>query len=78
APARVQLGQGKGAKRSRLQIQAMDCPTEARLIEKALAGMNGVVALEFNFIERVLLLQHDLPNLDGVRSAIAKVGMQAV
>ncbi|MBM2883044.1 cadmium-translocating P-type ATPase [Chromobacterium phragmitis] len=78
APARVQLGQGQGAKRSRLQIQAMDCPTEARLIEKALSGMNGVVALEFNFIERVLLLQHDLPNLDDVKRAIAKVGMQAV
>ncbi|WP_244986208.1 heavy metal translocating P-type ATPase [Chromobacterium violaceum] len=78
APARVQLGEGKGANLSRLQIQAMDCPTEARLIEKALAGMDGVVALEFNFIERVLLLRHDLPHLDGVRSAIAKVGMQAV
>ncbi|MEO3960451.1 heavy metal translocating P-type ATPase, partial [Chromobacterium piscinae] len=77
-PSRVQLGEGKGAKQSRLQIQAMDCPTEARLIEKALGGMSGVVALEFNFIERVLLLRHDLPHLDGVKSAIAKVGMQAV
>ncbi|MEO2216293.1 heavy metal translocating P-type ATPase [Chromobacterium vaccinii] len=77
-PSRVQLGEGKGANLSRLQIQAMDCPTEARLIEKALGGMSGVVALEFNFIERVLLLRHDLPHLDGVKSAIAKVGMQAV
>lgn len=77
-PSRVQLGEGKGANQSRLQIQAMDCPTEARLIEKALGGMSGVVALEFNFIERVLLLRHDLPHLDGVKSAIAKVGMQAV
>ncbi|WP_233201125.1 heavy metal translocating P-type ATPase [Chromobacterium alticapitis] len=56
----------------------MDCPTEARLIEKALGGMSGVVALEFNFIERVLLLQHDLPHLDEVKRAISKVGMQAV
>ncbi|WP_167595309.1 heavy metal translocating P-type ATPase [Chromobacterium subtsugae] len=78
APARVQLGQGRGAMRSRLQIQAMDCPTEAKLIEKALAGMDGVVALEFNFIERVLLLRHDLPQLDEVKRAIAKVGMQAM
>ncbi|QND86665.1 Copper-translocating P-type ATPase [Chromobacterium vaccinii] len=77
-PSRVQLGEGKGAKQSRLQIQAMDCPTEARLIEKALGGMSGVVALEFNFIDRVLLLRHDLPHLDGVKSAIAKVGMQGV
>ncbi|WP_236250708.1 heavy metal translocating P-type ATPase [Chromobacterium phragmitis] len=77
-PARVKLGEGKGEKQTKLQIQAMDCPTEAKLIEKALAGMNGVVALEFNFIERVLLLRHDLPHLDDVKRAIAKVGMQAV
>ncbi|OHX15013.1 cadmium-translocating P-type ATPase [Chromobacterium sphagni] len=77
-PGRVKLGQGAGAHHSRLQIQAMDCPTEARLIEKALSGIDGVVALEFNFIERVLLLQHDLPHLDEVKRAIAKVGMQAV
>ena len=37
-----------------------------------------MAALEFNFIERVLLVRHDLPNLDGVKQAIAKVGMKAV
>ncbi|MGC0152528.1 heavy metal translocating P-type ATPase [Chromobacterium vaccinii] len=78
APTAVKLGDGEGARQSRLQIQAMDCPTEARLIEKALAGIDGIVALEFNFIERVLLLRHDLPQLDDVKSAIAKVGMRAV
>ncbi|WP_233423338.1 heavy metal translocating P-type ATPase [Chromobacterium haemolyticum] len=77
APRAVALGEG-GRQQARLHIQAMDCPTEAKLIEKALGGMVGVAALEFNFIERVLLVRHDLPNLDGVKQAIAKVGMKAV
>nr|WP_233158656.1 heavy metal translocating P-type ATPase [Chromobacterium sp. ASV5] len=76
APRQVTLGAG-GQRQSRLQIQAMDCPTEARLIEKALAGVAGVAALEFNFIERVLLLRHDLDDLSPVKAAIAKVGMRA-
>ena len=62
---------------STLKIQAMDCPTEARLIEKALADMVGVIRLQFDFFERTLTVEHDLDNLDPVIAAIARVGMRA-
>lgn len=73
----AQLSAAAASGRARLQIMAMDCPTEARLIEKALAGMPGVVRLHFDFFERVLTVEHALPSLDGVIAAIGEVGMQA-
>lgn len=77
ASVATQLGRISGARRSRLQIQAMDCPTEARLIEQALSGMPGVASLHFDFFQRVLTVEHALPSLEGVLAAIARVGMQA-
>jgi Cd2+/Zn2+-exporting ATPase len=64
--------------RARLRIQAMDCPVEARLIEKALREFSGVASLHFDFFERVLTVEHALPSLDGVLAAIERVGMQAM
>jgi len=63
--------------RARLQILAMDCPTEAKLIEKALSAMPGVASLHFDFFERILTVEHALPKLDGVLAAIERVGMKA-
>ncbi len=71
-------GRGAGRRTSRFRIDAMDCPTEARLIEKALSRMTGVVQLEFHFIERTLLVRHDLADTTGLVAAIGKVGMTAV
>ena len=66
-----------GSQRTRLRIMAMDCPTEARLIEKALHGMPAVVGMHFDFFERVLTVEHDNADLAQVCAAIARVGMKA-
>ncbi len=74
-----QLAEGAaGAQRYRFRIDAMDCPTEAALIEKALAKVDGVAGLDFNFIERVLIVRHDGADAEAIQTAIGRVGMQAV
>jgi Zn2+/Cd2+-exporting ATPase len=67
-----------GSRRTRLRIMAMDCPTEARLIENALSGMPGLVGLHFDFFERVLTLEHDAIDLEHVMATIGRIGMKAV
>jgi Cd2+/Zn2+-exporting ATPase len=62
---------------TRLHIMAMDCPAEARLIEKALQGMEGIAGLQFDFIERVLTIEHALPDMEAVIATLDRVGMQA-
>ncbi|GGY03236.1 copper-translocating P-type ATPase [Paludibacterium paludis] len=56
----------------------MDCPTEAKLIEKAMEKVAGVARLEFHFIERTLIVHHDLAETAPVVEAIGRIGMQAV
>jgi hypothetical protein len=40
----------------------MDCPTEQTLIQNKLGKLAGVQQLEFNLINRVLGVTHDLPS----------------
>ena len=44
--------------RTVLAIAQMDCPTEEGLIRDKLAGMDGVVALDFNLLQRQLTVTH--------------------
>jgi Cd2+/Zn2+-exporting ATPase len=60
------------------RIEAMDCPTEERLIRKALEPMAGVNGLAFNLLGRELTVSHDLPATDAITAAIAALGMEAV
>ncbi|BAH74766.1 heavy metal translocating P-type ATPase [Solidesulfovibrio magneticus] len=60
------------------RIEAMDCPTEERLIRKALEPMAGVKGLAFNLLGRELTVSHDLPATDAITAAIAALGMEAV
>lgn len=60
-----------------LRIDAMDCPTEEALIRKSLGVMEGVVALEFNLMQRVLTVRHCLADSAVLVAAIADLGMQA-
>jgi Cd2+/Zn2+-exporting ATPase len=55
----------------------MDCPTEQTLIENKLGKLVGVQQLEFNLINRVLGVTHDLPNTAPIIDAIKSLGMQA-
>jgi len=66
-----------GARLSRFRIEAMDCPTEQTLIQNKLGKLAGVQQLEFNLINRVLGVTHDLASTDPIVAAIKSLGMQA-
>ena len=70
-------GSGSGARLSRFRIEAMDCPTEQTLIQNKLGKLAGVQRLEFNLINRLLGVWHELPSTDPIREAIGSLGMQA-
>lgn len=60
------------------RIENMDCPTEEALIRSKLARLGGVVGLEFNLMQRTLVVRHELPSLSPVEQALTAIGMQAV
>jgi Cd2+/Zn2+-exporting ATPase len=67
-----------GAKELRLKIQNMDCPTEEALVRKAIGGLPGVVALEFDLINRILTVGHTLTNASSIDTALSSIGMAGV
>ncbi|MFJ3482689.1 heavy metal translocating P-type ATPase [Pseudomonas sp. NPDC090202] len=79
APAVVTVGSvaSDTAQLSRFRIEAMDCPTEQTLIQNKLGKMSGIQKLEFNLINRVLGVWHELPSTEPIREAIGSLGMQA-
>lgn len=74
APAPLATGSAQAVYR----IENMDCPTEEALIRSKLAGLAGVVGLEFNLMQRTLAVRHELPSLSPVEQALKAIGMQAV
>ncbi|MEB0043991.1 MULTISPECIES: heavy metal translocating P-type ATPase [unclassified Pseudomonas] len=66
-----------GARLSSFRIDAMDCPTEQTLIQNKLGKLSGVQQLEFNLINRVLGVTHDLPSTAPIIEAIKSLGMHA-
>ncbi|MHC8307868.1 heavy metal translocating P-type ATPase [Pseudomonas sp. PB3P13] len=79
APSLVQLTEAPSAdaRLNRFRIDAMDCPTEQTLIQNKLGKLAGVQQLEFNLINRVLGVTHDLPSTAPIIEAIKSLGMQA-
>ncbi|MGE1174409.1 heavy metal translocating P-type ATPase [Pseudomonas sp. BW7P1] len=79
APALVQLSKAKSAdaRLSSFRIEAMDCPTEQTLIQNKLGKLAGIQQLEFNLINRVLGVTHNLPDTAPIIDAIKSLGMQA-
>ncbi|EJM56081.1 heavy metal translocating P-type ATPase [Pseudomonas sp. GM48] len=79
APAVIKLSESPtpGARLSSFRIEAMDCPTEQTLIQNKLSKLTGVQQLEFNLINRVLGVTHDLPGIEPIVEAIKSLGMQA-
>ncbi|WP_095092588.1 heavy metal translocating P-type ATPase [Pseudomonas sp. Irchel 3A5] len=79
APAVVTFSDApaSGAQLSTFRIEQMDCPTEQTLIQNKLGKLAGVQKLEFNLINRMLGVWHELPSTDPIRDAIASLGMQA-
>src|SRR5450830_729785 len=79
APALIKLSEttSANARLSRFRIEAMDCPTEQTLIQNKLGKLAGVQQLEFNLINRILGVTHDLPSTTPIVEAIKSLGMQA-
>jgi Zn2+/Cd2+-exporting ATPase len=79
APALVQLSEktSADAQLSSFRIEAMDCPTEQTLIQNKLGKLPGIQQLEFNLINRVLGVTHNLPDTAPIVDAIKSIGMHA-
>lgn len=66
-----------GFRLSSFRIEQMDCPTEQTLIQNKLSKLTGVDKLEFNLINRILGVWHNLPSTSPIEAAISSLGMQA-
>ncbi|WP_447919276.1 heavy metal translocating P-type ATPase [Achromobacter aegrifaciens] len=69
------LSAGPGQVLARLRIGQMDCPTEETLIRKKLDNLDGVHALDFNLMQRVLTVVHAEGALDRIMAAIKSLDM---
>ena len=69
------LSAGPGQSLARLRIGQMDCPTEETLIRKKLDNMDGVHALDFNLMQRVLTVVHAEGALERIMVAIRSLDM---
>lgn len=67
-----------GVAQATYRIENMDCPTEEALIRTKLGGVAGVVGLDFNLMQRQLVVRHALPSLSSVEQALGAIGMRAV
>ena len=79
SPSLIKLSETStaNARLSSFRIDAMDCPTEQTLIQNKLGKLAGVQQLEFNLINRVLGVTHDLPSTAPIIDAIKSLGMVA-
>ncbi len=75
AAAAATLTAGPGQLLARLRIGQMDCPTEETLIRKKLDGVEGVHALDFNLMQRILTVVHAEGALDRIVAAIKSLDM---
>lgn len=69
------LQAGPGQLLARLRIGQMDCPTEETLIRKKLDSVDGVHALDFNLMQRILTVVHAEGALERITAAIKSLGM---
>lgn len=68
----------EGLRTSLFKIEQMDCPTEERLLRKALESMDGVRTLSFDLIGRTLKVGHVLDDPQPIMAAIAGLNMSPV
>lgn len=67
-----------GAAQAVLLIQKMDCPTEEKLIRDRFNKMAGIVAMEFNLMQRELTVHHNLPSVAEIVAALKKLDLDPV
>jgi len=61
--------------RTTVRIEQMDCPTEERMIRTKLGNADGVVALDFNLLERHLTIHHTVDDVTPFLEALRAIGM---
>ena len=61
--------------RTTVRIEQMDCPTEERMIRAKLGSADGVVALDFNLLERHLTIHHTVDDVTPFLEALRAIGM---
>jgi len=61
----------------RFRIDNMDCPTEEALIRGKLAGLPGVLRLDFNLVQRTLSVRHTRDALPEVLGALKALEFEA-
>ncbi len=63
------------ATRAIFRIVNMDCPMEEALIRKKLGSLPGITGLEFNLMQRVLTVNHELPSTRPIIAALNSIDM---
>src|SRR5699024_11726675 len=59
-------------------IEEMDCPTEEQLIRKRFAQFQGVERLDFQLMQRLLTVQHEIGQESAIEQAIMGLGFNPV
>lgn len=57
------------------RIVNMDCPMEEALIRKKLSDIKAIQSLEFNLMQRVLTVHHQLPSTEPIEKALKAIDM---
>ena len=63
------------AKRLRLHIADMDCPTEEALIRRTMTGMPHVLGLDFDLLNRILTVHHYQQEPAEIHAKLKALGM---
>jgi len=63
-------GEGEATRQTVFSIGNMCCPTEEALIRNNLSGTSGIVVLEFNLIQRKLIVSHQLGDSAPILAAL--------
>jgi Cd2+/Zn2+-exporting ATPase len=63
---------------STLYITEMDCATEEQIIRNGLRKLPGITALDFNLMQREMVVEHDFPDPKPILEAVASLGMKPV
>ncbi|WP_409523902.1 heavy metal translocating P-type ATPase [Nitrincola sp. MINF-07-Sa-05] len=71
-------GSDVGLVQAIFRIDNMDCPTEEKLIRGKLGGMQGVVELDFNLMQRQLIVSHDPAVAQQIAPALKQLGFDPV
>jgi len=64
-----------GAKKLKLTLTAMDCPTEAAMIKKAFAEHRQIHQLDFDLINRILTVTHTLTDQQEIHRTLIGIGL---